>query len=996
MCGKKALRGVGLLGMGLAAALFAHAAPVQAATGINQQLTFQGKVVNSSGVNLADGTYDMEFKIYQDGNSSGTGSTLMWTEDYLVPGSTGMPSTGGVTVSGGTFNVNLGSICALAGSTCGAKTNTGVDFNQDTLWLSFQVGNTSSCTVTSSTTSFHTGCGGDGEMTPFIRLTAVPQAMNANRVGGLTASQLVQLSPSGGTQTGTIDVSGNIKSGGQLQANTLDAAASGALSLGGTNATGITLLDNLTGGSSITATLQGTNALTLGSTSAAGGILFQDGTSNNRTVTLTTPGLANNYSLSWATSGATGNQCLQATSGSTNTVTALQWGSCGGGVSLAAVDSAGSANANGVTLTGTVLNLNSADGTHPGALNAGSQTIGGAKTFNALITGSAGLSVSGGAITLQGNSTSTLTTSSGNLTLDATSGSTPSILIGNGGQNKSITTGNSQSSTTVTLQGGATTETIANTGDTVLTTTNSNKAFQIQNASAEAIFLADTTTNNLITNPGFETGVTGWSCTNCSVAPSQNVTASKVYNGLSSLKFTTDASAGTTTAKVTSFTSTITANGATSYTFSFYMMADSAITLGSTVTFTGFTGTNTCTLNDTAVVTGGYKRFSCAVVNPTAGTLTDIDLTTTTVNAVGYIDGAQLVTGPTLTPYQIGSLQLRGPVVNPAIFQSTSASINALQVLDTASNAVLSVDTLNKYVQIGSATASTNGYLLVLNNYSNSNTEPTETDGAMYFNSAMEDFRCGENGAWQSCGINNIDHTWVIQDEFLGGNTVAAGATSINNVGSLGWTVKATTSCAVNYDTNGPGGQHDHPGWVTLQPGGASGDGCAMGGAGSAAGTFGLTTVLGTGDALKTGVDFQPGAGFGSMRVGWTNSTTNTAPTSGAWWELNTAVDASHWRYCYANNAAATCAAATATFASNAWYRLEVRIISSTAITFVMTQTTGTTTTESHPLTGITYDGGGTNKLTPVYTCFALGAAGPNCNVDYFQWRGVSTASVGR
>ncbi len=331
MCGaKRAFFGLFVVFFSLLAAVLFHGS-AQAATGINQQLNFQGKVVNSSGNNIADGTYNMEFKIYQDGNSSGVGSTLMWTEDYLVSGSTGMPSTPGVAVSSGTFNVSLGSICALAGSTCGAKTNTGVDFNQDTLWLSFEVGNTSSCTVTSSTTSFHTACGGDGAMTPFIRLTAVPQAMNSNKVGNLTAAQLVQLTPAGGTQSGAIDVSGNIKSGGQVQANTLDAATSGALTVGSANATSIVLAKNTTMASGLTLTIQGNNAVTLGSTTNAGGIIYQDGTANNRTVTVSSPALTNSYTLAYATTGATGSQCLQSTSGSTTTVTALQWGSCGGG-----------------------------------------------------------------------------------------------------------------------------------------------------------------------------------------------------------------------------------------------------------------------------------------------------------------------------------------------------------------------------------------------------------------------------------------------------------------------------------------------------------------------------------------------------------------------------------------------------------------------------------------------------------------------------------------
>ncbi|HSX35790.1 MAG TPA: hypothetical protein VLH84_02540 [Patescibacteria group bacterium] len=181
--------------------LFANS-PASATAGINSQLSFEGKVVNTNGTNIADGTHNVEFKIYQDGTSSGVGSTLLWTEDWLVAGSTGMPSTGGVTFTSGTYQVNLGSICAVAGGTCGAKTNTGVDFNQQTLWLSLQVGNTSSCTVTSSTTSFNTACGGDGEMTPFIRLTSTPYAFNSDKLDGIDSTAFGQLA-SNQTWTGT-------------------------------------------------------------------------------------------------------------------------------------------------------------------------------------------------------------------------------------------------------------------------------------------------------------------------------------------------------------------------------------------------------------------------------------------------------------------------------------------------------------------------------------------------------------------------------------------------------------------------------------------------------------------------------------------------------------------------------------------------------------------------------------------------------------------------
>lgn len=59
-------------------------------------------------------------------------------------------------------------------------------------------------------------------------------------------------------------------------------------------------------------------------------------------------------------------------------------GGGGGAVSLAAVGS--TPNDNAATLTGTVLNLEPADATHPGVLTAGTQAIGGEKTWSGLQT----------------------------------------------------------------------------------------------------------------------------------------------------------------------------------------------------------------------------------------------------------------------------------------------------------------------------------------------------------------------------------------------------------------------------------------------------------------------------------------------------------------------------------------------------------------------------------------------------------------------------------
>ncbi len=150
-----------------------------AATGINQTIEFQGRLLNAQGATVPDGYYNIEFKIYEngDGQSAGdtTGSpagTLLWTEDYLDY------NNQGVKVVNGFFSVELGSLNPFGSS---------INWNQDTLWLSVNIGGTS------TTCSTFSACNPDGEMLPMQRLTASPYALNSGQLGGLSSSQFVQL-----------------------------------------------------------------------------------------------------------------------------------------------------------------------------------------------------------------------------------------------------------------------------------------------------------------------------------------------------------------------------------------------------------------------------------------------------------------------------------------------------------------------------------------------------------------------------------------------------------------------------------------------------------------------------------------------------------------------------------------------------------------------------------------------------------------------------------
>jgi trimeric autotransporter adhesin len=181
--------GVSILLIGLfTLGILGTSSPVHAASGINPKLNFQGRLYTSSGATVPDGYYNLQFKIYQDGDglsaNDSTGSpsgSLKWTESWLnVNGK-------GVQIKNGFMSVDLGSVTAFGSS---------IDWNQDTLWLSLNIGSTNG-----SCASFAV-CTPDGEMLPMKRLSSTPYSLNSGQLGGLTSGQFVQLAQGVQTEAG--------------------------------------------------------------------------------------------------------------------------------------------------------------------------------------------------------------------------------------------------------------------------------------------------------------------------------------------------------------------------------------------------------------------------------------------------------------------------------------------------------------------------------------------------------------------------------------------------------------------------------------------------------------------------------------------------------------------------------------------------------------------------------------------------------------------------
>ena len=146
-----------------------------AAPGINEAINFQGRLFNGQGAIVPDGSYNIQFKIYESGSGTTAGNpdgTLLWTENHLNDDSNG------VLVKNGYMAVELGAITPFGSL---------IDWNDDTLWLSINIGNTN------LTCSSFASCGPDGEMLPMKRFTATPYSLNSARLGGLTSAAFLQV-----------------------------------------------------------------------------------------------------------------------------------------------------------------------------------------------------------------------------------------------------------------------------------------------------------------------------------------------------------------------------------------------------------------------------------------------------------------------------------------------------------------------------------------------------------------------------------------------------------------------------------------------------------------------------------------------------------------------------------------------------------------------------------------------------------------------------------
>jgi len=144
----------------IAAGVYFDAKSASAAT--NGTINFQARLMSNTGAIAPDGDYNVEFKIYNTLSSGGTAQGVctgacQWVETRI--------STDKIHVANGYLTANLGSVTAF-GST--------IKWDQD-LWITMNIGGTGTPTW-------------DGEMSPRLKLTAVPYAFRAAKLASLAGS----------------------------------------------------------------------------------------------------------------------------------------------------------------------------------------------------------------------------------------------------------------------------------------------------------------------------------------------------------------------------------------------------------------------------------------------------------------------------------------------------------------------------------------------------------------------------------------------------------------------------------------------------------------------------------------------------------------------------------------------------------------------------------------------------------------------------------------
>lgn len=208
------------IGLFLCAMFVGNLSQPKASAATSSTLNFQARLMGANGSIVPDGNYNIEFKLYNTKDSGGTSQgncsgSCVWTETRT--------GSNTVAVSNGYFAIQLGSVSPFGN---------GINWDQE-LWLTMNIGGTS---VTPNW---------DGEMSPRLKLTAVPYAFSAGQLTNQSGENRSTLGFSEQTgsnnillpdESGVLCIQGSsdcgfVKSGGALTVGPSSVSITGTLSV---------------------------------------------------------------------------------------------------------------------------------------------------------------------------------------------------------------------------------------------------------------------------------------------------------------------------------------------------------------------------------------------------------------------------------------------------------------------------------------------------------------------------------------------------------------------------------------------------------------------------------------------------------------------------------------------------------------------------------------------------------------------------------------------
>ncbi|MEK7600083.1 MAG: hypothetical protein AAB462_03565 [Patescibacteria group bacterium] len=830
-------------------------------------ISFQGKVVNSDGTNVSNGTYNFDFVLY-DSPTLGAPSDGVHDKWHEL--------TKSVTVTNGVFQTNLGSATPLPDFNANPSLYLAVRFNADAA----------------------------GYMSPRVQMGSVPYAKNADTVGGVSSNNIVQL---GVTQSGNINISSGTLTSGLINGQTISSAANltGTLKIGGalgaytldvngdinvvsgsayrlngvaganTTCTGGQYLQNpviaggiTTGGACTAVVTAVTTVGTFSGSSQPNGASIAGNTITFGPADGTNPGMVTTGTQSFAGLKTFSSGLTSATINSTGN-TAI--GSAGASLTLTG-SAASTIVLNGTTVDANEFNLlNGKDAalvdtddavataiTGTGVLNLGSIATG----FGAIDVGADAITTSGtigtagvttitggtgtfsGALAANGgitfdNPTDTL----GAHTLAGTQDANSNLIlnIGNGGTDFTAGGGLTLAGSFLS-NGDVTLGDAATDGLTFIGELRGGTPLMFEGATNNDVrttfAFTDPTTNRTITFPDS----TGTVLLDSNISGDAAVTSS-----------------GVLTVQPSAITNTKLANSSVSL-----ALGTSGTDINWQASSVALGGTATLNLPDAGgsarglVTTGaqtfaGDKTFSGTINLPGGGAISNftccgnstwIDMPTTGASGIGsggagsnpwiaYVPSpgawfSDAVAGDIAYRNTAGRLLFGNSSGNASTIISSSGltlrstSTTEFNVQNASSVDVFNIDSTNNRIVVGPAAGAATPTLLVVG-IGTSAGDPTGTDGAIYYNSSSANFRCYENGAWRNClgalsvaktADQNVTNSSALTDATDLSFPVAANGyytfTAViafnapNTTADIRWSIAAATATAINVAGEAP------------------------------------------------------------------------------------------------------------------------------------------------------------------------------------------------